>query len=133
MRISDWSSDVCSSDLLGAPRVVAIALIVGGIAILVIERFVKRADIHGVAEIPLGRTIGIGFIQCLAMIPGVSRSGATILGALSLGVERRTAAELSFFLAIPTMLGASQLELFKYRDQLTSGIDRKSTRLNSSH
>src|SRR3546814_489166 len=79
--------------LLGAPRVVAIALIVGGIAILVIERFVKRADIHGVAEIPLGRTIGIGFIQCLAMIPGVSRSGATILGALSLGVERRTRSE----------------------------------------
>src|SRR3546814_11863060 len=79
--------------LLGAPRVVAIALIVGGIAILVIERFVKRADIHGVAEIPLGRTIGIGFIQCLAMLPGVSRSGATRLGELSLGVERRTAAE----------------------------------------
>src|SRR3546814_822874 len=58
------------------------------------------------------------------MIPGVSRSGATILGALSLGVERRTAAEFSFFLAIPTMLGASTLELFKYRDQLTSGMVR---------
>src|SRR3546814_4306133 len=58
------------------------------------------------------------------MIPGVSRSGATILGALSLGVERRTAAEFSFFLAIPTMLGASTLELFKYRDQRTSGMVR---------
>src|SRR3546814_17383790 len=116
MRISDWGSDVCSSDLLGAPRVVAIALIVGGIAILVIERFVKRADIHGVAAIPLGRTIGIGFIQCLALIPGVSRSGATILGALPLGVERRPAPGFSFFLAIPPMQGASPLELFKYHD-----------------
>src|SRR3546814_20650247 len=58
------------------------------------------------------------------MIPGVSRSGATILGALSLGVERRTAAEFSFFLAIPTMLGASTLDLFKYHDQLTSEMVR---------
>ena len=65
--------------------------------------------------------IGIGFLQCLAMIPGVSRSGATILGALALGVERRTAAEFSFFLAIPTMLGASALELLKNRDAIASG------------
>lgn len=110
--------------LLGEPKVVAVALILGGFAILAIEHFVKRADIHGVAEIPLGRTVGIGFMQCLAMVPGVSRSGATILGALTLGVERRTAAEFSFFLAIPTMLGASTLELFKYRHELLSGAAR---------
>ena len=60
---------------------------------------------------PIGTGIGVGLIQCLAMIPGVSRSGATIMGGLSLGVERRTAAEFSFFLAIPTMLGATTLEL----------------------
>jgi undecaprenyl-diphosphatase len=60
-------------------------------------------------------------IQCLAMIPGVSRSGATILGGLSLGVERRTAAEFSFFLAIPTMLGATVLELVKHHDTLLAG------------
>ncbi|HVF93197.1 MAG TPA: undecaprenyl-diphosphate phosphatase, partial [Sphingomonas sp.] len=77
--------------------------------------------IVGVADIPLPTVIGIGFLQCLSMIPGVSRSGATILGALSLGVERRTAAEFSFFLAIPTMLGASALELIKNSDSLTSG------------
>ncbi len=65
------------------------------------------------ADIPLIRVIGIGVIQCIAMIPGVSRSGATIMGALTLGVERRTAAEFSFFLAIPTMLGATALELVK--------------------
>lgn len=107
--------------LLGNAVVVAIAFIVGGIAILVIERTVKPGEIVGVAELPLGRVIGIGFIQCLAMIPGVSRSGATILGGLSLGVERRTAAEFSFFLAIPTMLGATVLEFAKHRETLLAG------------
>ena len=107
--------------LLGDPKVVAIALIVGGIAILVIERLVKRTDVVGVAEMPLGTAVGVGFAQCLAMIPGVSRSGATIMGALSLGVERRTAAEFSFFLAIPTMLGSTTLELVKHHDTLTAG------------
>lgn len=106
--------------LLLQPKVVAIALIVGGVAILLIERLVKPGKTVGVAEIPATTAIGIGFLQCLAMIPGVSRSGATILGALSLGVERRTAAEFSFFLAIPTMLGASVLELAKHHDTLVT-------------
>ena len=107
--------------LLGNAVVVAWALIVGGIAILVIERTVPPGEIVGVAEMPLGRVLGIGLIQCLAMIPGVSRSGATILGGLSLGVERRTAAEFSFFLAIPTMLGATVLEFAKHRETLMAG------------
>jgi len=104
--------------LLGNAVVVAVALIVGGIAILVVERLARAATIHGVAEIPARTSVGIGFLQCLAMIPGVSRSGATIMGALALGVERRTAAEFSFFLAIPTMLGATTLELYKNRAAL---------------
>jgi len=104
--------------LLGSPLTVAIALIVGGLAIIGIERTVKEGNVKGVADIPLPKVIGIGLIQCLAMIPGVSRSGATILGALSLGVERRTAAEFSFFLAIPTMLGATVLELVTKRHEL---------------
>jgi undecaprenyl-diphosphatase len=107
--------------LLGKPEVVAVAFIVGGIAILLIERLVKRTDIVGVAEMPVQTVIGIGLVQCLAMIPGVSRSGATIMGGLGLGVERRTAAEFSFFLAIPTMLGATTLELVKHRDTLMAG------------
>ena len=107
--------------LLLQPKVVAIALIVGGIAILAVERLVKPGTTRGVADIPAGTSLGIGVLQCLAMIPGVSRSGATILGALSLGVERRTAAEFSFFLAIPTMLGASVLELATKHHELTSG------------
>lgn len=60
-------------------------------------------------------------IQCLAMIPGVSRSGATIMGALAMGVERRTAAEFSFFLAIPTMLGATTLQIIDHRAELAAG------------
>ena len=101
--------------MLGSATIVSIALIVGGIAILVIEKVARRGDIASVSAIPARTALMIGFIQCLAMIPGVSRSGATILGALSLGVERRTAAEFSFFLALPTMAGATALELFKNR------------------
>jgi undecaprenyl-diphosphatase len=107
--------------LLKNATVVAIAFILGGIAILVIERMAKRSDTVGVAEMPAKTALGIGMAQCLAMIPGVSRSGATIMGALSLGVERRTAAEFSFFLAIPTMLGATTLEFAKHRHEITAG------------
>jgi undecaprenyl-diphosphatase len=107
--------------LLLRPAVVAWAFILGGIAILVIERVVKNTPVVGVAEMPLKTAIGVGIIQCLSMIPGVSRSGATIMGGLSLGVERRTAAEFSFFLAIPTMLGATTLEFLKHREQIMTG------------
>lgn len=106
--------------MLGSPKIVAVALIVGGIAILIIEKLVKPGETRGVADMPVRQAIGIGLIQCLAMVPGVSRSGATIMGALCLGVERRTAAEFSFFLAIPTMVGATALELFEKRDSLAS-------------
>ena len=104
--------------MLGSPLIVSIALIAGGFAILAIERTAPHGTEKGVADIPLGKVIGIGFIQCISMIPGVSRSGATIMGGLALGVERRTAAEFSFFLAIPTMLGATTLELWKNRHDL---------------
>jgi undecaprenyl-diphosphatase len=107
--------------LLGNAIIVAVALILGGVAILLVERFAKSSRVVGVAEMPLRTVFGVGLIQCLSMIPGVSRSGATILGGLSLGVERRTAAEFSFFLAIPTMLGATTLELVKHHDALLSG------------
>jgi undecaprenyl-diphosphatase len=104
--------------MLGSPMIVAIALILGGFAILLIEKLAPQGQEKGIADISLGKAIGIGLVQCVSMIPGVSRSGATILGGLSLGVERRTAAEFSFFLAIPTMLGATTLELFKNRHDL---------------
>ncbi|HKX92856.1 MAG TPA: undecaprenyl-diphosphate phosphatase [Sphingomicrobium sp.] len=107
--------------LLGNAMVVAWMLILGGVAILVIERVVKDTPVVGVAEMPLKTVIGVGIIQCLSMIPGVSRSGATIMGGLSLGVERRTAAEFSFFLAIPTMVGATTLEIARHHDALIAG------------
>ena len=106
--------------MLGRPDIVAVALIVGGIGILAVERLAPKANVEGVSEIPVGRTLGIGVVQCLAMVPGISRSGATIMGALALGVERRTAAEFSFFLAIPTMLGATVVELAKNHEALTA-------------
>ena len=108
--------------LLGSPLVVAWALIIGGIAILVVERIAKQGPLTGVAELPVGQCLGVGLAQCIAMVPGVSRSGATIMGALAMGIERRTAAEFSFFLAVPTMLGATALELLGARHELAAGL-----------
>jgi undecaprenyl-diphosphatase len=104
--------------MLGSATVVAWALLLGGVAILLIEKASPQGMEKGVADISLGKAVGVGVIQCLSMIPGVSRSGATILGGLSLGIERRTAAEFSFFLAVPTMLGATTLQLAKHHDEL---------------
>ena len=101
--------------VLQSPEVVAVALIVGGIAILALERLVRTVRFDSVEAMPLRTAVAIGFIQCLAMIPGVSRSGATILGALAMGAERKTAAEFSFFLAVPTMAGATAYALYKDR------------------
>jgi undecaprenyl-diphosphatase len=108
--------------LLGAPLVVGWALLVGGIAILLVERVARPGPASGVAQLPVSQALGVGLLQCLAMIPGVSRSGATIMGALAMGIERRTAAEFSFFLAVPTMLGATTLELFQARHALAAGL-----------
>ena len=107
--------------MLGSPLVVAWALLVGGIAILVVEQLAKPGDYVGIGQLPIKSALGIGILQCLAMIPGVSRSGATIMGALALGINRRTAAEFSFFLAVPTMLGATVLQLFSHRHELAAG------------
>jgi undecaprenyl-diphosphatase len=107
--------------MLETPMVVGWALVIGGIAMLGLERTVKPGADTGVADVPLSKVIGIGFVQCLAMIPGTSRSGATILGALAMGVGRRTAAEFSFFLAIPTMLGAATVKIISEPEGLLTG------------
>lgn len=108
-------------EMLGNPSLVAWMLILGGIAILGIEKVAKPRGDLSVGELPLKTVLAIGFAQCLAMVPGVSRSGATIMGALSMGVNRKTAAEFSFFLAVPTMIGATALELYQKGDQLSAG------------
>ncbi|EME68256.1 undecaprenyl pyrophosphate phosphatase [Paramagnetospirillum caucaseum] len=99
--------------MLDSPLVAAVALVVGGIAILVIERLAKRARIHDIEDMSPALALGVGACQLVSMIPGVSRAGATILGAMLLGLDRRAAAEFSFFLAIPTMCGASAYALYK--------------------
>lgn len=107
--------------MLGSPAIVGWALLLGGIAILAIERIAKPGPLTGVAQLPARQALGVGLVQCVSMIPGVSRSGATIMGALAMGIERRTAAEFSFFLAVPTMIGATTLELWDNRAALAAG------------
>ncbi|NMJ43890.1 undecaprenyl-diphosphate phosphatase [Roseomonas sp. JC162] len=104
--------------LLFNPWVVCVALIVGGVAIIVIERNRPSPSIHSVPEIGPLAALLIGFGQALAMIPGTSRSGATIITALLVGVERKAAAEFSFMLAVPTMLAATVYSLWKARSDL---------------
>ncbi len=107
------------TEYLFSVRVVATSMILGGIAILAIERWKPAARIAVLDDISPARAALIGVYQALAMIPGVSRSGATIMGALMLGVERKAAAEFSFFLAIPTMFAATMYEIYKHRHDLT--------------
>lgn len=104
--------------LLFTPLVVAIALILGGVAIIVIERTRPTPTIHSIPEIGPLAALLVGLGQALAMIPGTSRSGATIISALLVGVERKAAAEFSFLLAIPTMIAATAFSLFKARHEL---------------
>jgi undecaprenyl-diphosphatase len=105
--------------MLESATVVAWALIVGGVAILVVERFARTENVLGISGVTVSQSVKIGLVQCLAMVPGVSRSGATIMGAMALGIDRRTAADFSFFLALPTLSGATVLQLVKHRDAIT--------------
>ncbi|RIA46715.1 undecaprenyl-diphosphatase [Hephaestia caeni] len=106
--------------VLFSPWVVAISLIVGGLAILIVERWRREPGSGGtVSRMSWRLALGIGLCQLLAMIPGVSRSGATIIGGIALGADRRLATEFSFFLAIPTMFGAAALDLAKSHAALT--------------
>jgi len=106
--------------LLENAVVVAWALIVGGVAILIVERFAVTENVLGISGVSVPQSVKIGLVQCLAMVPGVSRSGATIMGAMALGIDRRTAADFSFFLALPTLTGATALQLYKHRAEVSS-------------
>ena len=112
--------DFMKEHLMNVP-VVASALIVGGLAIIAIEKIVKNPWIRDASAVSLRIAFLIGLIQCLAMIPGTSRSGATIMGALLLGLTPVAAAEFSFFLAIPTLVGAGMLSLWKGLDEIQPG------------
>lgn len=100
-------------NVLFHPHVVVISLVVGGLIILLIEKKKPKARIHTIDKITPKTALAIGCAQAVAMIPGVSRSGATIMGSMLLGVDRKVATEFSFFLAIPTMLGATIYDIYK--------------------
>jgi undecaprenyl-diphosphatase len=99
--------------------IIAWALILGGFAMLAIEKWPPKIEVKDAAETPIWRAIGVGAFQTLALIPGVSRSGATIFGGLALGLDRRAAAEFSFFLAMPTMMAAFVLDFWTVKDHIT--------------
>lgn len=105
--------------LLESPLVVAVALVLGGVAILLIEWLVTPGRPRPVEAMPARTAAAVGVVQCIAMIPGVSRSGATIMGGLLFGLDRRTAAEYSFFLAVPTMAAATAYTLYREWHLLT--------------
>lgn len=100
--------------------VVAIALIVGGVAMLAIERRAPVPHTHRMDDMSYKTALAVGLCQLFSLIPGVSRAGATLVGAQFVGVERKTATEFSFFLAIPTIIGASVFDLLKNLDQVHS-------------
>ncbi|WP_408593072.1 undecaprenyl-diphosphate phosphatase [Paracoccus marcusii] len=107
--------------LFETPMLVAVMLILGGFVLLWVDRRAAAPRYTRAEDIPLSMAFRIGLFQCLAMIPGVSRSGATIVGALLMGADKRSAAEFSFFLAMPTMLGAFSLDLWQNRAVLDAG------------
>ena len=107
--------------LLFNPLTVATALVVGGLIILYLEKRAYHPGIQSVDEMRWADALKVGFAQALAMVPGTSRSGATIMGGLLFGLSRKTAAEFSFFLAIPTMFAATVYDLYKNRALLDAG------------
>ena len=102
-------------DVLFSPWVVAVSLVIGGVLILVIEKVRPWPRVLDVDQMRIRTALGVGCCQILAMIPGVSRAGATIMGAMMLRVDRPAATQFSFFLAVPTMLGATVYDLYKNR------------------
>lgn len=111
--------DFIKTVLFESPALIATMLILGGVVILLVDRFAPEPKYHDVMDFPLPLALRIGLFQCLAMIPGVSRSGATIVGSLLMGADKRAAAEFSFFLSMPTMAGAFAFDLYKNRDVLS--------------
>lgn len=110
--------DFIKKILFETPVLIAVNLIWGGVVLLVIDRIAPKPVHHDALGLPLRKAFWIGVCQCVAMIPGVSRSGATIVGALMLGVEKRAAAEFSFLLSLPTMGAAVFYDLLKSRNDL---------------
>ena len=113
--------DLIKQVLFESPKLICISLIVGGVVLLLIDRFAPPPRYRDAMTLPLPTAFVIGLFQCLALVPGVSRSGATIVGSMLMGVEKRVAAEFSFLLAIPVMAGAFTVDAWKNRHDLNVG------------
>ena len=111
-------ADYVTRVLYASPRVIATTFVVGGIVMLVVERYRPKPIVFDADRTPIARALGIGACQVLALVPGVSRSGATIVGGMLMGLDRAAAAEFSFFLAMPTMMAAFAHSLLKVRHHL---------------
>lgn len=111
--------DFIKNVLFETPLLVCVTLILGGFVLLIVDRIDIHPRYHDAMAYPLLTYFLIGVAQCLAMIPGVSRSGSTVVAAMLLGSDKRSAAEFSFFLAMPTMAGAFAYDLYKNRDAIT--------------
>jgi undecaprenyl-diphosphatase len=107
--------DFIKAVLFESPRLIAAMLVAGGIVLILVDRLRLPVRHDDAMRFPLPMALAIGLFQCLAMVPGVSRSGATIVGSLLLGASKRAAAEFSFFLSMPTMAGAFAYDLYKSR------------------
>ncbi|WP_350335992.1 undecaprenyl-diphosphate phosphatase [Coralliovum pocilloporae] len=105
--------------LFETPALICVVLIIGGVLLAWVDRLKQQPVYTDVMDYPLSLCLKIGLFQCLALVPGTSRSGATIAGALLMGTDKRSAAEFSFFLAMPTMAGAFVYDLYKNRDALS--------------
>ena len=113
--------DFIKNVLFETPMLIAVMLIVGGVVLVAVDRMTLKVVHQDAMHFPLKMSLYVGMIQCLAMIPGVSRSGSTIVGAMLLGSSKRAAAEFSFFLSMPTMAGAFAYDLYKNHDVLDAG------------
>ena len=107
--------------------IVCTMLLIGGFVLLWIDRLDLKPRYHDATKFPLLMYLGIGVIQCLSMVPGVSRAGATIVGAMLFGADKRAATEFSFWLAMPTMVGAFAFEAFKNRHEFAAGMNATCT------
>jgi undecaprenyl-diphosphatase len=113
-----WLADWVKGQLYQSPVIISFAFIIGGIAILMIERFRPPPVVFEADQTPVPRAFAVGVCQMLALVPGVSRSGATIMGGLLVGLDRPAAAEFSFFLAMPALAGAFLHDLWEVREHL---------------
>jgi undecaprenyl-diphosphatase len=118
--IGALAHDFIKTVLFETPMLICVMLVLGGVVLLWVDSWTLTPRYRDVMDYPLSLCLKIGLFQCLAMIPGTSRSGATIVGALLMGADKRSAAEFSFFLAMPTMAGAFAYDLLKNRDILSA-------------